>query len=334
MPNLQNEFIKFHDAIKLGTYEEEQKLRDKRELLINELKQGLKDEKVPGEDKKLVFSYFGQGSYAMHTGIIPPNNDYDIDVGIVFDITNQEYEPVKLKKLIRDTLTRHNRTVVIRRPCITVKYSDGYHVDLAVYASNSDDYHIAWGKENSILPTWEKSAPKQLIDWVNNISDTAEKRSQYRRCVRYLKAWKEKHFSADGNAMPPSIGLTIQAGKNFNYKEGNDLEALIAIVSAIKNSFFGVWDEQSGAYKQSVKADLPVEPFSNVYEKMTLIQTNIFYDKIDALVEALETARDEADGHKASKIFRQVFGDKFPLVEEEEARVSNKKPYLTTGNNA
>ena len=67
---------------------------------------------------------------------------------------------------------------------------------------------------------------------------------------------------------------------------------------------------------------------------MTLIQTNIFYDKIEALVEALETARDEIDGHKASKIFRQVFGDKFPLVEEEEARVSNKKPYLTTGNNA
>ncbi|OQY49647.1 MAG: hypothetical protein B6230_07780 [Desulfobacteraceae bacterium 4572_89] len=176
MPNLQNEFIDFHDVIKLGTYKEEKVLRDKREILIKELKKGLKDEKIPGTDRKLIFSNFGQGSYAMHTGIIPPDNDYDIDVGVIFDIINQEYGSVKLKKMIRDTLTQHNRTVVIRRPCVTVKYSDGYHVDLAVYASNSDDYHIAWGKENAADPTWEKSKPKELIKWVKDISDDADKR--------------------------------------------------------------------------------------------------------------------------------------------------------------
>ena len=67
---------------------------------------------------------------------------------------------------------------------------------------------------------------------------------------------------------------------------------------------------------------------------MTLIQTDIFFEKIEALLEALEAARDEEDAHKASKTLIKVFGDKFPLVEEEEARASNKKPYLTTGNNA
>ena len=333
MPDLQDKFINFHDAIKLGTYKEEKTLRDKRELLINELKKGLKDEKIPDTDRKLTFSNFGQGSYAMHTGIIPPDNDYDIDVGIVFDIINQEYGAVKLKKLIRDRLTRYNRAIVIRRPCITVKYADGYHVDLAVYASNLDDYHIAWGKENTADPTWEKSEPKELIKWVKDISDDADKRSQYRRCVRYLKAWKEEHFSADGNVMPPSIGLTIQAGRGFSYEEENDLGALITIVTYIKNSFFSVDDEKSGTAKQSVKADLPVEPYSDVYEKMTLIKTDIFHDNIEALLEALEAARDEEDAHKASKTLIKVFGDKFPLVEEEEARASNKKPYLTTGNN-
>lgn len=334
MSKLQKEFIDFHDEIKLGTYEENQTLRDKRDLLIDELGKGLKDEKVPGTGKALTFSKLDQGSYAMHTGIVPPDNDYDIDVGIIFDIKNDEYDPLKLKKLIRDKLARQNRTVLIRWPCITVKYAAGYHVDLAVYADNSSNYHITWGKEFSTDSSWEKSEPKKLIDWVKNVSADAEKRLQYRRCVRYIKAWKGKHFSADGNAMPPSIGLTIQAGNGFHYEKDNDLNALITIVTHIRDSFFEIFHEESGTLKKSVKAYLPVEPCGDVYEKMTLIQTDIFYDKIDGLLEALETARDEEEAHATSKILQKVFGDKFPLVEKEEARVSKTKPRITTGNSA
>ena len=104
MPTLQDEFIAFHNEIKLGTYEENQTLREKRDLLIDDLAKGLKDEKVPDTGKALTFSKFDQGSYAMYTGIIPPDNDYDIDVGVIFDIKNNEYDPVKLKKLIRGSL--------------------------------------------------------------------------------------------------------------------------------------------------------------------------------------------------------------------------------------
>ena len=334
MPKLQEEFIDFHNIIKLGTYEENQTLREKRDLLIDELVKGLKDEKIPNTDRSLTFSKFDQGSYAMHTGIIPPNNDYDIDVGVVFNIKNDEYGSVNLKKIIRDKLTRNNRTVSIRQPCITVKYAGGYHVDLAVYADNSNNYHLAWGKEFSLTPSWEKSEPKKLIEWVKNISLDANKSLQYRRCVRCLKAWKEKHYSADGNAMPPSIGITIQAGEGFSYEDGNDIESLIKIATYIRDSFFDKFHEESGSVKKAIKAHLPVEPYGDVYEKMTLTQTNIFYDKIDGLLEALETARDEDDAHTASKILQKVFGDKFPLVEKEEARVSKTKPRITTGNNA
>ena len=285
MPKMQKEFSDFHDSIKLGTYDENRTLREKRDILIDELKNGLKDEKIPGTNKSLTFLPFGQGSYAMNTGINPPDNDYDIDVGIVFDINNNEYDPVKLKKLIRDKLTRSNRTIQIRRPCITVKYADGYHVDLAVYADNLGDYHIAWGKEFSSDNSWEKSEPKKLIDWVNNISSDTKQRAQYRRCVRYLKAWKENQFSTNGNAMPPSIGLTIQAGYGFSYHADNDLDTLIGIVNEIRNSFFDKFHEETSTMKKSIMARLPVAPYSDIYQKMTLIQTNFFYDKIDEMLE-------------------------------------------------
>ncbi|MGB2739093.1 MAG: nucleotidyltransferase, partial [Cognaticolwellia sp.] len=112
MTQLQNEFKKFHNEIKLGTYDENSTLRDKRDTLINDLRDSLKNEKIPGTDKPLTFTKIDQGSYAMNTGIKPKNNDYDIDVGIIFDISNDEYDSNNLKKLVRDKLNkRYNRTV-------------------------------------------------------------------------------------------------------------------------------------------------------------------------------------------------------------------------------
>ena len=56
MADIQKAFIDYHDQIKLGTYDENKALRDKRDLLINGLKESLRDEKIPNTEKKLTFS--------------------------------------------------------------------------------------------------------------------------------------------------------------------------------------------------------------------------------------------------------------------------------------
>lgn len=339
MTVLQSEFQTFHSNIKLGTYEENQTLRDKRDLLIDELTEALKDEKIPGTDKPLTFKKFDQGSYAMNTGIKPQEDDYDIDVGIIFDITNDEYDSNKLKKLVYDKLNKqHKRTVEFNRPCITVKYSDGYHVDLAIYSDNKSDLHIAWGKQYSTTNRcWYKSEPKKLTQWISDVSQKAKESKQFRRCARYLKKWKEKKFSFHGNEAPPSIGLTIQARNAFYntsaYRKDEDINALINIVSQIKQKFSSQYDDETSTFKKSIIVDLPVAPFKNVYYKMSLNQQDNFYQKIDALLEALEEARDEKSDHKASKLLRKIFGEQFPLV--EDSRCSATKPVATTtGQNA
>lgn len=45
MADLQKQFLEFHNTIKLGTYEENGFLRDKRDLIINQLKSKLKEKK-------------------------------------------------------------------------------------------------------------------------------------------------------------------------------------------------------------------------------------------------------------------------------------------------
>jgi len=338
MAALKSEFKEFHKTIKLDQYSENKKLRDKRDLLIDELSDKLKDEKIPDTEKKLTFTKFDQGSYAINTGIKPKDDDYDIDVGVLFDLTNDEYDSSKLKQLVFDKLDeQHNRTVVFNRPCITVKYSDGYHVDLAIYSDNDNDYHIAWGKKNSKTnKCWYKSEPKELTSWVKDVSDVDAESSQFRRVVRYLKKWKLKHFSSSGNEAPPSIGLTIQARNAYHeqasYVNDNDLGALINVVKDIKSSFTSKFEFETLSFKKTVEVDLPVEPYKNVYYKMTLNQLDNYSNKVDDLLEALESARDEESIYEACKVLRQVFGDDFPLT--EDTKRSAVKPAIVTGNNA
>ena len=53
MVNLQSEFIKFHEAIKLS--DENDTLRQKREILLNKLRQNISEEVAS-------YTHFNQGS--------------------------------------------------------------------------------------------------------------------------------------------------------------------------------------------------------------------------------------------------------------------------------
>lgn len=330
--DLQKEFEDFHAEIKLGTYEENSTLRDKRDLLISELETKLEDEKIPGTDKKLTFSKLDQGSYSMNTGIKPIDGDFDIDVGAIFNITNEEYDSEKLKELVFDKLNSHNkRSVKYNRPCVTVEYKDGYHVDLAIYSKNNDDIHIAWGKKNSQEKYWYKSEPKKLTQWVSDVSSDSEESKQFRRSVRFLKKWKEKKFVSDGNAAPVSIGLTIQARNHFKYFEGSYLDALIHIVNGMKKDFY----DNTQTQMMNIVICLPVEPYKNVYYKMSEPQQNNFSEEVDALLEALISAKNHSSRKEACKILRKVFGVEFPLSDDDDATENSKaSPFVTTGNNA
>ena len=136
MPAVQKQFDDFHSNIKLDDDDEKAKLREKRDILIRTLRENLPND-VPA------FEPFHQGSYSMHTGVVPLDGNYDIDVGIIFDCKRDKYaDPVELKKKVRDALNSNGRTVVIRRPCVTVNYMRNgepeYHVDLAIYVKRDD----------------------------------------------------------------------------------------------------------------------------------------------------------------------------------------------------
>ncbi len=118
MVNLQSEFEEFHDRIKLKDFDENENLREKRNILLEKLKSNISDDAAS-------YTTFNQGSYAMGTGIKPEDGDYDIDVGLRFNIDKEEYsDPIEPKKWVYDALDGHTKKVEIRRSCVTVTYHD------------------------------------------------------------------------------------------------------------------------------------------------------------------------------------------------------------------
>ena len=122
-----------------------------------------------------------------------------------------------------------------------------------------------------------------LKQWVKDVSNDGEQRAQFRRCVRYLKRWKNKNFTSNGNTAPPSIGLTIQAKTSFVYKKEDDLSCLIGIAKSIRDSFTLSFSVDDMKFYKVVDVPLPVAPGKNVYYKMTKKQLDNYYNKVDEL---------------------------------------------------
>lgn len=328
MADLQSQFNKFHETIKID-FEGNKPLRAKRDMIIAELRAGLKKQYPTNTP---TFKDFVQGSYDLSTGIEPlQGEDYDIDVGLNFNLTIDQVKPVELKKIVFGILNSvPKRTVEIKRPCVRVQYHNAgevaYHIDLAIYAHGKD----YWGKMNDTIyiakgysgsaedkKIWEISEPYQLKELIKTkISDNSD-REQFRRVIRYLKRWKDYNFSSTGTERPTGIALTALCYDFFRvqktyarnplngsyYSKYNDLAALIIVVNGIINRFN--WFDK-------IVVQLPVKPYNNLFEKMTDNQMLNFKTKLISLKTIIESASSDYQASTACARLIKAFGSDFP----------------------
>ena len=319
MPDIQKYFVQFDDAIRYERDDEIATLAQKRERVLRRLSEGIARQRREG---KQIPSYepFNQGSYAMKTGIKPVNRDFDIDVGLRFDLWKDHHDPVQVKQWVYDAVVGQTKKVELRRSCVTVFYQeqgeDLYHVDLAVYASAGGRDYLAKGKINSAPEqrSWEQSDPGGLIAAVTN-RHTGQDAEQFRRSIRALKRWKDERFSKDGHAAPKGIALTaaayhwFQALKKVSYSwsttEYDDLEALRRLVSVMLNGF-----------QPRLRVPLPVSLHPDLCAMMTDGQMRDFQVRLQALQDALTAARAAGDAYTACRELRKQFGNDFPVPDQ------------------
>jgi hypothetical protein len=351
MANIQDQFEQFNATIRLGKFEENQTLREKRDIIREKIKT-----RLPGVFAKYgetcpQFYFLDQGSYAMDTGIKPLDSDFDIDQGLYFAIGIDAYpDPVVLKERIHEALDGHTDNVCIRRSCVTVFYHCGgepiYHVDVAIYSDgeyNADGKaRTAKGKQYSAPEhrIWQVSNPQGLTETIFGRFE-GEDRRQFRHIVRYWKRWKAINFPVDGNAAPNGIGLTVAAydrlrptySDRFANKH-DDVRAMRLLVEDTLSRFALVWDENEQQFVRRLVVTLPVKPYTDLFARMTATQMATFEARLIELKEALVYAEGVSDPTAACERLRQVFGEDFPVPEKKETAITHPPAITSSGNSA
>ncbi len=353
MANVQKQFQDFHEAIKLERFGEDRTLREKRDIIVNKLRDRLKVIFDERRETQPTFESFDQGSYALGTGVKPLVGDFDVDVGLRFDLNkNDVADPVTVKQWVHQALYGHTDDVRIKGPCVTVAYhldkEPIYHVDLAVYAhdgSGSGAIYLARGKPGSLPKNkrWEQSDPQGLCQAIDEqFADEAAE--QFRRCIRYLKRWRDVQFSAEGNAAPVGIGITVAGYRWFQPKQelvdysqakyrDNDLVALRTFVQELLNHFQNVVHD--GEYAHRLQVWLPVEPYDDPFARMSNNQMAAFQEKLEALLRTLQYAEDsEVDPVEACTELQKQFGTDFRVPPKEDTGRSKAPAILSSSTSA
>lgn len=330
---VQDQFIKFHDNIRLDVNDNKQVVV-KRNMLIDEIKAYLKkmceEKKIP----LIKLETFNQGSYAMGTGNKPiyEEDDYDIDCGLLFEVSKDDYTPTQVKQWVFEALdSKQFRTVEWKKACIRVQYIEEgmpkFHIDFASYSNSNDDgkVYLAKGtpKSASDQKKWEESEPKKLRDLVNQKFSDDSECSQFKRGIRFMKRWKDFKFDSV-NGKPTGIAFTALAYNGFVPYTKNlfNVAADIDDLKATKN--FVNYIISSFEWNGRIKVNLPVPPYNDLFEKMSDQQCKNLKEKLEKLKEALNEAEAETDPYEACKTLRKQFGNDFPVPPKEETGQNRK----------
>jgi hypothetical protein len=295
MPDLQYAFGKFHARIAL-THGNKVVMQMAREAIRERIRRYFRDilqVKIP--------MFRGQGAYVMGTMVNPVGGEYDIDDGVYLqhlDHRNDANWPAAETVhgwLVKAVDGHCGAKTEGKRACVRVRFRDLYRVDLPVYGQLNGQFRLAVkGTSN-----WLSSDPMPLSLWFGSLASRYGE--QLKRIVCYIKAWADFQTCHWGY-MPNGLILTVLAVQHYQSHNKDDVAlacTLKAISTAVCSPFY---------------VPNPVDIGEQLTARLTSIQKIKFQEAVkEAAKDAIE-ALSLADSHKVSKIWRKVFGDRFPKV--------------------
>ncbi|MDE8220832.1 nucleotidyltransferase [Erysipelothrix rhusiopathiae] len=217
MYDCSKEFNEFYRKKVVLPAKKQNELRQKRKLNIKRIKSGLLEYNAEKNTNYKISEERIQGSMAMHTITQNDENDYDIDVGIVFESDNlDQLGPLATRNMVANALERKTNQFAkvpdVKTSCVRLKYSfEGYHVDFAVFKRykhflKKDEYiYEHAGSE------WSIRHLKALEEWFNeeikNLGD------DLRKITRLSKMFCKSRDS--WRNMPSGLIQTIVCNENL-----------------------------------------------------------------------------------------------------------------------
>jgi len=236
--NCSADIRRYHDNYVKLSPETRKQLRGHRNANRDRLKDSLKE-----DDGPTPLRFQKQGSYAMHTTVQHPNNDYDIDDGVVFakedlvGVRGGHMSPLEARKMVGEALQddRFTKKPEVLKNCVRVYYNEGYCVDVPVYRESGPE-----GAELVELASaeWKKSDPAEINAWfesrakAKSHADDDQDDTQFRRLIRLLKRYCT---SRDSWNLPSGFILTILVDEVYNLYEAREDHAFYNLLVAVKS---------------------------------------------------------------------------------------------------
>jgi hypothetical protein len=181
----------------------------------------------------------------MHTLNQAEENDYDIDVALLFNKEDLPSDPLAARQRVRDALLkrcdRFSKDPEARTNAVTVWYEDGYHVDFAIYRTWKD----AWGASHieHASTEWTRRDPTEIKDWFARqvaerspkagfLSDPKVPLGQMRRIVRFLKRFCRSRASW---SLPGGMVVSTLVDEVYRPDPNRDDIALYDTIVALRN---------------------------------------------------------------------------------------------------
>lgn len=189
MYDMSTKFNSFYSEYVVLPQEDQNELYTKKNLNIQRLNDGLKEYNEENGTSYAVVDTCVQGSVAMSTVVQNEDNDYDIDVAVVFNACDLgDKGALATRRIVADALKRKtkrfNAEPEVKTSCVRVKYSDGYHIDFAIYRRAWDDENDCWLYEHA-GSEWSKRELRGLTDWFKEQNETSG--GKLRRVIRLSK---------------------------------------------------------------------------------------------------------------------------------------------------
>ncbi len=189
MYDLSSKFNTFYDSYVVLSELQQTNLHNKKELNIQRLKDGLKEYNEENKTSYSIKETCVQGSVVMSTVVQNEDDNYDIDIAIVFDKSELGNKGAQAtRNMVANALKRKtkqfNTEPEVKTSCVRVNYADGYHVDFAIYRREYDEWNNSWIYEHAGAD-WTERELNGLSKWFKTQNSNSDRK--LRKIVRLSK---------------------------------------------------------------------------------------------------------------------------------------------------
>jgi predicted nucleotidyltransferase len=280
--------------------------------------------------KQYVLNTFLYGSYKRHTatgGI----KDVDIVVLTNFDPADEENTPQKVLRKLKAALTRcydDADNPEYQRRSIRVNDSLPDQPDAAltldvIPAAIKTDEDSPLLVPDCELKEWIYTHPKGHIQHTTSLNSDECSKGRFVPLVKMMKWWWRYQCEVNQPDVerphPKGFWVECLTGETFDPTRSLWADHFIAVLEQIV--------EKYSSPKEVPQLSDPGLPGETIMTGMTLTEFKTFLSLTSTSLDKAKQARDEENKLESSKLWRDIFGDQFPLYDEDETEATRKSAH-------